>query len=613
MKAGVKKKNFDPAGVFAVLALLIGGLYCLAIPYGAGFDEERHMVRIYDLSGGYLLPNHNPPSFKSTTTLKEFADLSYQRRFTQSPAFDMFSSKILELKLSHQESDLVYGYVGGSIYSPVIFLPQALIARLFWRKFDFPILPVMFLMRFAGLMVYVAGAWLAIRLLPTGRWILTVLALAPMALFQAATFNADGFTNVASFLFIGTVLHVYADDAEKVQPHWVWALIGCAFWLGVAKPGAVILLPLLLILTGKQFTSRKWIMILGTGAVSAFLINVGWISIALPNSKFAAGGSDSLSRQFGLVLAHPIDFLVTYALGTLHSFLYYFKDWTAAYGYWAGEVPGPVYPLFALLLLIIILVEPRSNIFTKKARLIMAGAFLLASASIMTVYFITYYTPGNAGALGRHGRYFIAFTPLFFIAITGLFQVPDHWKPLMQGTAVVAFLAVIGFYSFGIYTTYYTVCGYQAYVGGKCGLPIYKNIEKEGIPEIKVNTTTTVSQTFTSQCNGLEAVQVFVNSVPTNRTGSITLSLLDENQHKLAGKNISISDITAFDYLTLPVSPAAGSRGSNFEIQLEASNLTAPNALGLGYIAGDFHNGELLAAQQVIRGDLIYHYICTHP
>ena len=78
-------KVFDPAFVFAVLGILIGGLYCLAIPYGAGFDEERHMVRIYDLSGGYILPNHNPPTFKATTTLKEFADLSYQRRFTQSP------------------------------------------------------------------------------------------------------------------------------------------------------------------------------------------------------------------------------------------------------------------------------------------------------------------------------------------------------------------------------------------------------------------------------------------------------------------------------------------------------------------------------------------------
>src|SRR6185369_672402 len=116
MKADVKKKIFDPVFVFAILGLLIGGLYCLAIPYGAGFDEERHMVRIYDLSGGYILPNHNPPTFRSTTTLKEFADLSYQRRFTQSPAFDMFSSEAFGRKLSHQESDLVYHYVGGSIY-----------------------------------------------------------------------------------------------------------------------------------------------------------------------------------------------------------------------------------------------------------------------------------------------------------------------------------------------------------------------------------------------------------------------------------------------------------------------------------------------------------------
>lgn len=243
----------------------------------------------------------------------------------------------------------------------------------------------------------------------------------------------------------------------------------------------------------------------------------------------------------------------------------------------------------------------------------MLGVFFLSCASIMTLYFITYYTPGNSGALGRHGRYFIPFAPLFFLAIAGLFKIPDTWKPFTRRVAIISFFAAIGFYSFGIYAAYYTDCGYRAYVGGKCVLPIYKNIEKEGVPEIKVNAETTIVQTFTSQCNELESVAVFVKSVSENRSNSIHFSLLDENGQMLAEENVPVSELTALDYLTLPITPATGTRGSNFELKLEASDPNPLTGVGIGFIQGGFHSGELIVAGVPTKHDLIFHYTCTHP
>ena len=55
-KTAEAKSFFNPASIFLILGLLVGCLYCIVIPYGAGFDEEAHIVRIYDISGNNMLP-----------------------------------------------------------------------------------------------------------------------------------------------------------------------------------------------------------------------------------------------------------------------------------------------------------------------------------------------------------------------------------------------------------------------------------------------------------------------------------------------------------------------------------------------------------------------------
>ena len=78
-----------------------------------------------------------------------------------------------------------------SVYSPALLLPQALAMRLLERGEDTPALLLFYACRFSSLLSYLFLAWMAIRLLPFGKWILMVLALAPMCLFQAATVSPD--------------------------------------------------------------------------------------------------------------------------------------------------------------------------------------------------------------------------------------------------------------------------------------------------------------------------------------------------------------------------------------------------------------------------------------
>ena len=182
----------------------------------------------------------------------------------------------------------------------------------------------------------------------------------------------------------------------------------------------------------------------------------------------------------------------------------------------------------------------------------------------------------------------------------------------MPSIAVVAFLVVTGFYSFGIYTAYYTYCGYEAYAGGKCILPVYKNIEKEGAPEAAIQDGALVSQTFTDLCGDLEAAQVFVNTAPVASTGSLRFSLLDEHGGTIASRDFPANQIIIGDYLSLPVHvPEAA--GREFEIRLEAVNLPPDEAIRVPYTLPDYYPGRLTVNGEAQRGDLIIHYVCAGP
>ena len=86
----------------------------------------------------------------------------------------------------------------------------------FGRVLDLPALKVLFAMRFAGLLTYIVLVWLAVRLIPYGKWVLAILVLSPMAIFQASTVSTDAISNGLGFLFIGGCLSV----ASRSQVKW---------------------------------------------------------------------------------------------------------------------------------------------------------------------------------------------------------------------------------------------------------------------------------------------------------------------------------------------------------------------------------------------------------
>ena len=602
-----KGRPLNPANFFLIASLIIGLVYCIVIPYGAGFDEERHLVRIYYMSQGHMLPNFPKPSI-----YEMYADLSYQRRLVQSPAFDLFSPENFLRRFGDAGETLRYGQKTQSIYSPFIFLPQALIGRILWWHFDFPFLPTVILQRIAGLLIYIAGAYFAIHVVPFGKWIFATLALMPSALYQAATLNADGFTNSISFAFIGFVLAVYLNERTGVRTRSVWVLVGLSLLLGLAKPGAVVLLPLLLLIVRHPFPSKKWLFLLGMGAMLAVLANVGWWMLASSSSIFSDGGARSISQQGAFAISNQLSFINLLMQSMVLTFSMQLKGWLAAYGYWAGMVPGATYFFSAMALLISLFIEKRLMEVSVKARVYMAGLAVFGGLVIYTMVFVAIYSLDGLYALVKHGRYYIPFAPLIFLGVSGLYAVREDMQKYMQFAVVGLFVIVTGYYSFGIYTTYYTYCGYEAYIGGKCILPVYKNLERDGAPKISISSGEVITQSFINQCGDLEAVQALVQSIPDDPTARLRFSVLDENNQTLASQDFSSADLVPGEFLSLSISPPFKNTHATFIIRLEAVNVSPID--GIVVLASLKPYVGSLSLNGNIRSDnLLIHYICTGP
>ncbi len=622
----------SPGKLLLILGLVVGLLYCVFIPFGAGFDEETHALRIYDLSGLHLLPNRGPDG--KTLGFSEFFTLSYQRRFFESPAFDQFGRENF-LKTPNYDSMSITET--RSIYSPVIFLPQAVLAGVFWRFLELPVIPVAIVLRLAGLALYLAAAYVTLRLLPLGKWVFLVLALSPMALFQAATLNADGFTNAVSFLFIGLTLNLYAESpppgplpeaeggngslTQKEQPEEragarvikLYALAIVIVLLGLAKPGYIALLPLALILPWRRLRSKPARALLVAAATLAVIVTAGWMLLSVPDSHFASGGSQSLSRQAALVLADPGGFALAYITGAFRSILPYFRDWTAAYGYWVGTVPQPVYWFFPLALVTALLAEPRNNRFPWKTRLALLAVFALSAGAVLMMFFLVHYEPGTNSDLGQQGRYFIPVAPLFFIPLAGLVSLREWNRRAAGYLASGALVVTLAFYSLGLYAAYYTECGYAQFAGQKCVLPVYKNIEKVNAPLVMLNQDNpTANQQFSNTCGErLQAVQVLVNAVSA-QGGTLRYSLLDSQGQVAASQTIPLSEIVIQKPLILKVDGAAAQSGP-YEIRLDASGLAQGESVGLALRPGDHYPGALTVAGEPLDGDLIFQYVCRNP
>ncbi|HQU35806.1 MAG TPA: DUF2142 domain-containing protein, partial [Anaerolineales bacterium] len=404
-------KHLHSAEIYLLAVLLIFGVaVCLLLPISAGYDEETHLMRVWQMSGGALLPNEEKTPFPAV-----YWELSYRRQFivraVEADIWEKYGS------LPMDAYDYVYGTVETrSVYSPPLLLPQALAMRFLGRSERLPALPVYYIVRLIGLLSYTLLAWLAVRFIPYGKWILAVLAASPVAVWPASTISADAISNGIAFLFIGGALAI-ADQKEIRWKEWGW-LVALFFILFLGKVNIVPLAVLpFLIIPPSRFKMRYGYIFLLTTSLALFVIEVvGWNLLAYSQLHTAPEGT-SPTGQVLFILNNIPEFLSILS-GTIRGRSFsYLLDWIAIYGFAYWPVPAWTFYLVAAALIVSLFVNHDS--IPTRTRLGLLFVLIASYVGTYVLMYITFNPVGFKSIEGVQGRYFTTVMPLLFVGLAG--------------------------------------------------------------------------------------------------------------------------------------------------------------------------------------------------
>ena len=593
---------------FFLLTLLIFGLVMIVlIPPGAGYDEEDHLIRVWELSAFSFIPGQMSPQELKYPTL--FRDLAYRQQANSGIIDSDFWKRYARTPL--YENGMVHRELKTkSVYSPALLLPQAMIMRL-GRSADLPALAVFYACRLAGLLSYLILVWLALRWAPFGKWILLVLALSPMALFQAATLTPDAISNGIGFLFIAGTLKLAQSKEMGWQEYGKLVLLLFLLFLAKVNLIVLILLPFLLI-PPVRFTQKSiYAFLLGTTVILLLVEVVGWNLVATSRSNALLANNANAGAQVRYIVEHPFVFPAILLKDPFINGLTYLQGWINGYGYLYWSPPQIVSVLFLLSLAAVLLVDSTREQVSRKDRIVFILVFLAGYLVTAVPLYLTFTTVGLNQLLGMQGRYFIPLALLPALVLASLLVIK---KITISSNWVITFLTVaISLNVLGIILAFYIPCGTTFYQTGLCYGPIYKDFTNETRLSPPISDQISFVQELKVSCDGFSELSVLLTpSIPGDQgTTRFTLQKTSSDQ-TLLDTSMMNSQVSAEDWYPLRFDPDWQSAGKEYILKILGTNTSPGQGLQVLYTPqSEFDLGNLYENGQLQKEDIVLQYGCV--
>jgi uncharacterized membrane protein len=182
-----------PAQFFVVFGLIFGIFICFRLQPLNGTDEFTHFPRAFQIESGQLfeqrLPGNQYGGYLPNNIVYMINDY---RDLSRRPTGEDYSVRSQQLKLIYAaEKDVgsrtqATAFTSDAPYPPWSYLPS--IAGIFLaRLVRAPLIWYVYLARLSSLIVWIALVWLAIKLIPRGKWFMVTVALLPTSITAALT------------------------------------------------------------------------------------------------------------------------------------------------------------------------------------------------------------------------------------------------------------------------------------------------------------------------------------------------------------------------------------------------------------------------------------------
>lgn len=415
------KLKDKPEKTFLIIAIIYGFCFVFATPALQVPDEYEHFYRTLYISEGHVFPEkvgnmsgvYVPQSVHLTATeiSKEWFT------FLKNRDDKLNLTSLLNIKFNSQ--DRVFediSRIAVITYSPVPYIISAFVITI-GKLLNLSPLILIYLGRLANLISWIFLTYLAIRITPVHKWVLFMIALIPMTLFEVASLSADSLIMGLSFIIIAIFFKFAFDKNKKrVNKKDIYILFILILLLSLSKQIYFVLMFLIFLIPAEKFGGRKnMILAFLILFISIIIISGGW-NLIVKDLYVPIVPQISISGQIAYILGDPLRF--PYAL--LKTFFYRGFSYQLLFvGNFLLDIPLPLWwiGLYAFSIIPVALMDKNKIIITRRQKLISLIIFITIFLLVCAFVYVSWTVVGQNIIDGIQGRYFIPILPLFFVLL----------------------------------------------------------------------------------------------------------------------------------------------------------------------------------------------------
>ena len=433
-----------PAPAFLALSLAFGAAFLAVTPPLEAPDEGRHLMRAFLISEGTFLAERIPGEVASVEVPRSLLEMKARlaptaaRRERRPHDLALLRAELYEPLAPEDRVRIALP----SLYSPLPYLPQALGVAL-GRALGAPPVAFVWLGRALNLAFYAGCVFTALRIAPAHGLAFALLALTPMALFEASSLAADGPANALAFLFAGAVLRAADPRRPPVAAREIALLAVLASALALTKQAYAPLAAAVLAVPPARYRSRRaWLGgvagVTGTAALAAGLWFAALRGLELPKLTYASDPAG----QLRFLAEHPLEALAVPIRTALPRIGVWLRTFVGVLGSLDVPLPGAVYAIHPLVLLAVAALDGRGSPVRGVGRLALLGVASATALAVLLLAYVGWTRPGDTVVRHVQGRYFIPLAP-FVAAALHLPQVERRFDAA-RPAALAWSVAVLG-------------------------------------------------------------------------------------------------------------------------------------------------------------------------
>lgn len=414
----------NPEYIFLILGLLFGLMIIYANPPFHSNDEDRHFYLAYEYSQGNLEPvvQKGKVGFNLPINLYNISVSTQGKNYAAGQKVSR--KQIDEQKLIPLEEDKVIFYEATTTGIPPIAYLGPIIGISIGKGLDDNPISILWAGRTGGLIFYLVIVFFAIRMMPAHKLSMMLVALNPMAIYQASSITYDTPILAMTFLVIAYVLKLFFDNST-IDLKDLGIIVAIALYMSFSKDGYILIPFVFLILPINRFKNKNYYYAMIAALILAYFIpdwtwGAFYKGLDLPPQKplindFVYGGS----QQIDFLTSDPVNTLSNIIMNVITQGKEWIWGMLGRFGYSYTIMNKGLLTIYGLVLLIVALLEnPGKLNFDNKQRYIILGIGI-ASMALITAGFYALASPvGSKVIFGLQGRYFIPAVPFLLLALS---------------------------------------------------------------------------------------------------------------------------------------------------------------------------------------------------